>query len=220
MNIIKSYRNFILENNVIPHSASHYIDIISTDEYQTKFDNTIHELIGHFDKIDALHGSRDGGFDKFNDDSFYTTNDYIASSYSWGGKLYEVEISDIKPLILYDNLIINKTELDYSKENRMLRKNIAGSDWFYIKLYYDVYGIDVVERYIKGSFRSVSYIVDGDYKPLIEYISKYGADSLMMNDESYDKQISDTTFFIPDSNKINIKNIYDIDNNGEIQWDR
>ena len=147
---------------------------------------------------------------KFNDNQFFTTNDYIAMSYAYngGGLYYEVEAS-LNPLIIKE---------DY---NRMPRTHsghiLSGTDSFILNLLGNLYGEKTVERYEKrGIPNSLSYLLQQEfgempnYTPLIEYAKKNGYNSLIFNDESFDTFVTGDGYIIFDGSDIEIKGIYDI----------
>lgn len=160
------------------------------------------------DTLILYHGSgSETIFNKFNDNQFFTPNDYIAMCYAYnrGGLLYEVLPDKLNPLILLE-------DRDRMKENSSGRK-LVGSDTFINELFLKLYSNDVLETYHKYGlqYQSFSFIINSNYEPLIKYAKLHNFNSLKFWDESFDTYVKDYSYMIFDSDDLIINKIYDVD---------
>jgi hypothetical protein len=150
--------------------------------------------------LTLYHGSNNTElYDKFHDNQFFTTNDYIASNYAYnfGGLFYEVKVNALKP---FELLAYHKT-----RDAEKYEETIA--------LLRELYDEDVVYNYEQHYFTpspSVTFMQYG-WAPIIEWSKKNGYDSLKFIDESFDTYVHDTTYLIFDGNKAKIQGIFDIE---------
>ncbi len=150
------------------------------------------------------HGSNNRKiYDTFFDNQFYTVNDYIASNYAYnfGGLLYEVSVSNLKPFELKS----------YHKERE--------HDNYYkmVDLLTNLYGEDVANNYKNRYFTPSPSWTFGDYgwSPLVNWCKQNGYDSIKFYDESFDTFVSDITYMIFDGSKPRILNIYEVEDSVE-----
>lgn len=146
------------------------------------------------------HGSNNRKiYDKFYDNQFYTVNDYIASNYAYnfGGLMYEVKVSDLKPFELKSYHITRESE----KYNEML------------DLLRTLYDDNVANNYEQRYFTPSPSSTFGGYgwKPIINWCKDNGYDSIKFHDESFDTFVRDITYLIFDGNKPKIINIYEVE---------
>lgn len=155
-------------------------------------------------ELTLLHGS--GTRDiitKFNDNQFFTINDYIASNYAYnnGGYLYEVVISSLHPFELKSYHSVRQKE-EHDKMITLLK---------------NLYNEDVANHYERYYFTPSPSTTFGDigYEPIISWAKKNGYDSLKFIDESYDTFIHDVCYIVFNGSSVQIKHIYDIDKHVE-----
>ena len=148
--------------------------------------------------IQMYHGSGTSkDFEDFNDNSFFTPNDYIAENYAenQGGKVHK-------------RYIYTKNPLEVSEDaSRMSRSNSgmlrAGTDSNIINLLSKLYGKDAVDTYKQyGLTKGLGNIVQGDFEPLIKYAKENGHDSIKFKDVSFDHLMTDDTYLVFDPKNV------------------
>lgn len=147
-----------------------------------------------------LHGSNNQKiYDRFYDNQFYTTNDYIASNYAYnfGGIMYEVKIENLNSFELKSYHRKNEFE-KFSKMVSLLKQ---------------LYDEDVSNNYENRYFTPSPSSTFGKYgwNPIIEWCKKNGYDSIKFYDESFDTFVRDVTYLIFDGNKPKIIGIYKVE---------
>ncbi len=149
--------------------------------------------------LTLYHGSNNQKiYTHFLDNQFYTVNDYIASNYAYnfGGLMYEVHVSSLKPF-----------ELKSYNESREPEKYR-----FMINLLTELYDDRVAENYKNRYFTPSpsSTFMNHGWTPMINWAKENGYDSLKFTDESFDTFVHDTTYLIFKDNHIKIKAVYDV----------
>src|SRR5690606_42058994 len=117
--------------------------------------------------LTLYHGSNNRKpYNKFLNDQFYTVNDYIASTYAYnfGGLMYEVKVSKLKPFELKDYHINRESE----KYNEM------------VDLLRTLYDDNVANNYEKRYFAPSPSSTFSEYgwSPLINWCKDNGYDSI------------------------------------------
>lgn len=149
------------------------------------------------------HGSDEGKpFSKFNNDQFFTVNDYIACNYAEnkGGLVYKVNV-DKKYLRNTLELKGNYLRLDGESMKTIEPKQYELEYNLVKKLYGDSALGDWLKR---GFYPSPAHVFSGDYKPLINWAKNNGYDSIKFFDESFDTFVRDITYIIFNGNNIKI----------------
>ena len=139
-------------------------------------------------------------YDKFNDNTFFTVNDYIASNYAYnnGGFMYKVKVN-----------INNSLELKGNYHNMETKE--PGVYKFEYNLMKKLYGEEGLKYWLnRGFYPSPAYTFNGDFTPIINWAKANGYDSIKFMDESSDKGVRDITYIIFDSNKVEIVDVYDV----------
>lgn len=168
------------------------------------------KYIKHFTESNIIlyHGSNKIKIiENFKNNLFWTTNDYIAASYAYnnGGLMYETKT------------YLNPFKIEEKRENlEGFSKGgpcYTGTDNELIELLKKLgYNNETISNYQHyGLSKGVSFIINGNFEPFIDYAKKLGNDSLKFKDESYDVGIVDDTYIIFDGSKIKITNIFDVD---------
>jgi hypothetical protein len=158
-------------------------------------ENTIND-----NNLILFHGSNSRKiYDYLFDNQFYTVNDYIASNYAYnfGGLMYEVKVSNLKPFELKSYHKIRDSE----KYDEM------------VALLKTLYDDNVADNYENKYFTPSPSYTFGEYgwEPMIEWCKKMGYNSIKFYDESFDTFVQDITYLIFDGNKPKIINVYEVE---------
>jgi hypothetical protein len=165
---------------------------------------TIREFMNEIQNNDSnlilYHGSNNQKiYNKFYNNQFYTVNNYIASNYAYnfGGLMYEVKVSNLKPFELKGYHIYRESE----KYNDMVD--------LLITLYDDNVANNYEQRYFTPSPSST--FGEKGWTPLINWYKDNGYDSIKFYDESFDTFVRDITYLIFDGNKPKIIGVYEVE---------
>ena len=165
---------------------------------------TIREFLNETQNNDSnlilYHGSNNRKiYNKFFNEQFYTVNDYIASNYAYnfGGLMYEVKVSNLKPFELKGYHIRRESE----RYNEM------------VDLLRTLYDDSVVNNYERRYFTPSPSSTFSEYgwTPLINWCKDNGYDSIKFYDESFDTFVRDITYLIFDGNKPKIIGVYEVE---------
>jgi hypothetical protein len=165
---------------------------------------TIREFLNETQNNDSnlilYHGSNNRKiYNKFFNEQFYTVNDYIASNYAYnfGGLMYEVKVSNLKPFELKGYHISRESE----KYNEM------------VDLLRTLYDDNVANNYERRYFTPSPSSTFSEYgwTPLINWCKDNGYDSIKFYDESFDTFVRDITYLIFDGNKPKIIGVYEVE---------
>jgi hypothetical protein len=162
--------------------------------------------------ITLYHGSDSiKPFKRFKDNQFFSTGEYVASTYAYnnGGLLYKIE-AILNPFIfIEDQRRMQNSRGEIGKGGPYY----MGTDFFIADLILKLYDKESHEAFKKrGLYPSPAYILtDNNYLPLINYAKKRGFNSLKFWDESFDVGIRDECYIIFNGNDISIKSVYEVD---------
>jgi len=153
------------------------------------------------------HGSgEDKPFEKFNNNQFFTVNDYIACNYAEnnGGLLYKVKTDIRKTLELKGNYVSlgGKSMKTIEPEQYELEYSLVKK----------LYGDSALEHWLNHGFNpSPAHVFNGDYTAIINWAKNNGYDSIKFFDESFDTFVRDITYIIFNGNNIKIIDVSEPD---------
>lgn len=158
--------------------------------------------------LTLYHGSSDSKpFKKFNDNGFFTVNDYIACNYAFnnGGLVYKVKVNSLKNVLeLKGNYVRlgGKSMETLEPEQYKLEYNLVKK----------LYGDSALKYWLNRGFNpSPVYVFSGDYEPIIKWAKDNGYDSIKFFDESFDTYVRDFTYIIFNGNNVKILDVTEPD---------